>query len=76
MDEERECMYYKYTGNGTRCVFMPPEEWRLRHHSLKDYCARRGNGCPVLARILANASGSKFLSQVGDDEKNILGVTK
>ncbi|RLF05977.1 MAG: hypothetical protein DRK00_02935 [Thermoprotei archaeon] len=64
MSRARTCIYYKHTSNGTRCVLLSPEEWRLRGYTLKDYCLRGGNGCPVLARVLSSSPDCDFLSSI------------
>lgn len=71
MSRARTCIYYKHTSNGTRCVLLSPEEWRLRGYALKDYCLRGGNGCPVLARVLSSSPDCDFLSSIVNKRRGL-----
>jgi len=47
----RECIFYRDTRAGRRCVLMSPEDWRYRRARLLAYCVSGGRGCPVKARL-------------------------
>ncbi len=53
---EGSCKFFQSTSSGRRCVFLSPEEWRLRKDKLISYCSNGGGGCPLLARYMAMAS--------------------
>ncbi|RLE56641.1 MAG: hypothetical protein DRJ40_05180 [Thermoprotei archaeon] len=52
MVENSSCPYYCETRDGRRCIFLSPEEWRIRHEKLLNYCRNGGKGCCILARVL------------------------
>lgn len=64
MHRSFECPYYCLTSTGVRCVFLSPEEWRMRQHALRDYCTRGGSGCTVRMHVLMRASHGRFLNRV------------
>jgi len=43
------CRLYAYTGDGERCVLVPPEEWKVIKSKSQQYCTNEGRGCPLLA---------------------------
>lgn len=71
MERGNGCPYFKSTCNGTRCIFLSPEEWRLRQHSLREYCLKGGNRCSVRGRILARISNNIFLCDLRRNEKEV-----
>jgi hypothetical protein len=43
---------YRQTVDGTRCVLMPPEEWRLVRQRYERHCHSGGAECPVYVQYL------------------------
>lgn len=49
-------MFYQRTHDGERCVFMPPEDWRISRNKFINFCLNAGRGCPILSRYYSIAS--------------------
>ena len=50
MTLSQKCIFLQQTRDGERCIFLPPEEWRIRREKLLSYCTRGGRNCPILAQ--------------------------
>uniref|UniRef100_A0A7J3X4X1 Uncharacterized protein n=1 Tax=Thermofilum pendens TaxID=2269 RepID=A0A7J3X4X1_THEPE len=49
--EVQECIFYKLTAAGYRCVLMGPEDWKALSERYLQRCKSSGAGCPVLAAL-------------------------
>lgn len=49
--EGQECIFYKLTAAGYRCVLMGPEDWRALSERYMQRCKSGGAGCPVLSAL-------------------------
>ncbi|WP_148678561.1 metal-binding protein [Thermoproteus uzoniensis] len=47
------CPMYRSTADGTRCILIPPEEWRISRAQLEKYCNNGGSGCSIYARYMS-----------------------
>ena len=46
-----ECVFYRLTNLGRRCVLMSVEDWKRLNARYIAFCKNRGSGCPILARV-------------------------
>lgn len=51
-DARVKCPLYRPTADGTRCILMPPEEWRARRQQLEKLCNSGGSGCQIYAEYM------------------------
>ncbi|MCD6369223.1 MAG: hypothetical protein J7L38_05460 [Thermoproteales archaeon] len=58
MPSNDECIFYKRTAHGVRCILMSPDDWRQRKQKLLDFCNRGGRGCPIMAVYLRVSSNN------------------
>ncbi len=56
---QRKCIFLQSTRDGERCIFLPPEEWRVRKDKLIQYCNKGGRNCPILAQYYALTKSSE-----------------
>jgi hypothetical protein len=49
--EGQECIFYKLTATGYRCVLMGPDNWKTLSDRYLHWCKSGGAGCPVLAAL-------------------------
>ena len=49
----QKCIFFQPTRDGDRCIFLPPEEWKIRRSKLLEYCMSGGKNCPILMQYYA-----------------------
>ncbi|RLE81292.1 MAG: hypothetical protein DRJ51_01650 [Thermoprotei archaeon] len=67
MTSNNNCIFYRRTFHGTRCILLSPEDWRARRQKLLDFCTSGGRGCPVMMsylRISINNNRKRSREQV------------